>query len=137
MVKLVPVVGTIVLLGAVVQVAFGLQVAGGIENLLGAHMVIGIVGLVLVIALAVTSFKVKTATKYSKLTMSAMTIIVLAQVLMGFTILGGVKALAMLHEATGFLIVLVSLLAGGITFVSAKRHAAVTAEAFRSQTSSH
>ena len=120
-VKLVPVLGTVVLIGAVVQVFLGYQVAGGSPGLRDTHMLIGIIGLVLVVALAGIPFRAKTGTIYSKVTMVVLAIIVLIQVIMGFQILGGGEALVTSHQATGFLIVILSLIMGGISFGRAKR----------------
>jgi len=50
--KLVPILGTIVLIGAIFQVVLGFQVAADIQGLLDIHMGIGIFGLILVVALA-------------------------------------------------------------------------------------
>lgn len=121
MVKPIPVLGTLVLIGSIIQVVFGFQVAGGAQGLRDTHMLIGTVGLVLVIALAIIAFRVKTATIYSKATMTILVIVVLVQVIMGFQILGGAQALVVSHEANGFLIVILSLLTGGITFWGAKK----------------
>jgi hypothetical protein len=43
------------------------------------------------------------------------------QVVFGFQILSGAEAMVVSHEATGFLIVLLSLLTGGITFWNSKK----------------
>jgi len=119
--KLVPVLGTVVLIGAVVQFILGFVVAGGMDSLVGVHVLFGIVGLALVIALLVIAFRAKTATVYSKLTMIILTIVVLAQVGLGFQLLGAAENLALSHEANGFVVIILSLLVGGITFWSAKR----------------
>ena len=119
--KLVPVLGTVVLLGAVVQLILGFVVAGGMDSLVGVHILFGIVGLALVVALAAIAFRAKTATLYSKLAMIILTIVVLAQVGLGFQLLSGAKSLALSHEANGFVVIILSLLVGGITFWSAKR----------------
>jgi len=119
--KPVPVLGTVVLLGAVVQLILGFVVAGGMDSLVGVHIMFGIVGLALVIALLVIAFRTKTATLYSKLAMIILVIVVLAQVGLGFQLLGGAEGLALSHEANGFVVIILSLLTGGITFWSAKR----------------
>lgn len=119
--KPVPVLGTIVLIGAVVQLILGFVVTGGMDSLVGVHMLVGIVGLVLVIGLAAIAFRAKTATLYSKLTIIILTIVVLAQVGLGFQLLGGAESLTLPHEANGFVVIILSLLMGGITFWSAKR----------------
>lgn len=120
-VKAVPILGTLVLLGAIIQVALGFQVAGDSEALRGIHMLFGIVGMMLVVALTAIAFRAKTATVYSKITMTIVTIVVLVQVATGFQLLGGAEELVLSHEANGFVIVILSLLMGGITFWSAKR----------------
>jgi hypothetical protein len=119
--KPVPVLGTVVLLGAVVQLILGFVVAGGMDSLVGVHILFGIVGLALVIALLVIAIRTKTATLYSKLAMVILTIVVLAQVGLGVQLLGGAESLALSHEANGFVVIILSLLVGGITFWSAKR----------------
>ena len=53
--------------------------------------------------------------------MTILTIIVLLQVVLGFQLLQGADALLVSHEAGAFVIVLLSLLAGGITFWSGTR----------------
>jgi heme/copper-type cytochrome/quinol oxidase subunit 4 len=119
--KPVPVLGTVVLLGAVVQLILGFVVAGGMDSLVGVHVLFGLVGLALVIVLAAIAFRAKTATIYSKLAMIILTIVVLAQVGLGVQLLSGAESLALSHEANGFVVVILSLLVGGITFWSAKR----------------
>jgi heme/copper-type cytochrome/quinol oxidase subunit 4 len=119
--KPVPVLGTVVLLGAVVQLILGLAVSGGMDSLVGVHVLFGLVGLVLVIVLAVIAFRAKTATLYSKLAMIILTIVVLAQVGLGLQLLSGTESLMLSHEANGFVVVILSLLVGGITFWTAKR----------------
>jgi hypothetical protein len=123
--KPIPILGTVVLLGAVVQLILGFVVAGGMDSLVGVHVLFGIVGLALVIALAAIVFSAKTATLYSKLTMIILTIVVLAQVGLGLQLFGGAESLALSHEANGFVVIILSLLMGGITFWSAKRKAKV------------
>ena len=119
--KTVPVLGTIVLLGAVVQLILGFVVTGGMDALVGVHMLVGVAGLILVIALAAIAFRAKTATVYSKVTITILTIVVLAQVGLGYQLFNGAEGLAVMHEANGFVVIIVSLLTGGITFWSAKR----------------
>ena len=119
--KPVPVLGTIVLVGAVIQLVLGFVVAGGMDALVGVHMVLGIAGLILVIALAAIAFRANTATLYSKVTIILLTIVVLAQAGLGFQLFNGAEGLAVSHEANGFVVIILSLLMGGITFWSAKR----------------
>jgi hypothetical protein len=73
------------------------------------------------VALVAIAFRAKTATIYSKITIVVLTVIVIAQVYLGFQLLGGAEALVASHEATALVIVLLSLLMGGITFSSARR----------------
>ena len=119
--KPIPILGTVVLLGAVVQLILGFVLAGDMDSLVGVHILFGIVGLALVIALAAIAFRAKTATLYSKLTMIILTLVVLAQVGLGFQLLSGAESLALPHEANGLVVIILSLLMGGITFWSAKR----------------
>ena len=119
--KVIPVLGTVVLIGAIFQVVFGFQVAGGWETLLWVHIIFGIVGLGLVVVLAAVAFRAKVATIYSKITMTILTLVVLAQVVLGFQVMAGAEALVTSHEMTGFLVVVLSLVVGGITFLTAKR----------------
>jgi hypothetical protein len=119
--KPVPVLGTIVLVGAVIQLILGFVVAGGMDALVGVHVLLGIAGLILVIALAAIAFRAKTATMYSKITITILTLVVIAQVALGLQLFNGAEALAVSHEANGFVIIILSLLMGGITFWSSKR----------------
>jgi hypothetical protein len=119
--KTVPVLGTIVLVGAVIQLILGFVVAGGMDALVGVHIVLGIAGLILVITLAAIAFRAKTATLYSKIVITILTIVVLAQVGLGYQLFNGADELAVSHEANGFVVIILSLLMGGITFWSAKR----------------
>lgn len=121
LVKFVPVLGTIVLIGAIFQVVLGFQVAADIQGLRDIHMGIGIFGLVLVVALAVLAFRAKTGIVYSKVTMMILMIIVVLQVFLGFQLLQGADVLLKSHEAPAFVIVLLSLLTGGMTFWSGTR----------------
>ena len=122
MVKLVPVLGTLVWVGAVAQIILGFQVAADIEAYRGIHILIGIVGFALVAGLAVIAFRSKSATIYSKLIIVILTVVVLLQVGMGFQLLGEAESLVTPHEVNAFLIVILSLVMGGVTFMSAKKH---------------
>lgn len=119
--KLVPILGTLVLLGAVVQVILGLEITASYDVLTGIHIILGLTGLVLVLVLVGIAFRTKTATIYSKLVIIILAVIVLIQVGLGFQLLGGADALALSHEANGFVIIIVSLLMGGITFWTSRR----------------
>lgn len=125
MAKYTPILGTLVLIGAIIQLFLGFQVAADVLSLRDMHMGVGILGLILVIALTVLAFKAKTSTIYSRITMTILTIIVLLQIVLGFQVLSGVEAMVVSHEETGFLIVLLALLTGGVTFWSAKKQAHV------------
>ena len=118
--KTVPVLGTLVLLGAIVQVALGLQIVAGMDELRGVHALIGIAGLVLVIGLTLIAVRAKTASVYTKITMIVLVVLVLIQVGLGMELLGGADALGIAHEANGILIVLLSLVAGGLTMQHAR-----------------
>jgi len=119
--KIVPILGTAVLIGAVVQVILGTQVADGARNLVGVHLVLGLVGLVLVAGLAVIAFRSKPASIYSKVIMVILTLLVLLQLGMGFQLLEGAESFAVTHEANGYLIVVLAIAMGGITMMSARR----------------
>ena len=119
--KTVPVLGTIVLVGAVIQLILGFVVAGGMDALVGVHMALGVLGLILVIALTAIAFRAKTATLYSRITIILLTLVVIAQVGLGVQLFNGADALAVSHEANGFVIIILALLMGGITFWSSKR----------------
>jgi hypothetical protein len=121
LVKLVPIIGTIVLLGAIVQVFLGFQVAADVQGLRDIHMGVGFFGFVLVMGLAVLAFRARTGVVYSKITMTILVMIVLVQIIMGFALLQQNDALLFSHEANAFLIVALSLLTGGVTFWSGKR----------------
>jgi hypothetical protein len=121
LVKLVPILGTIVLLGAILQVFLGFQVAADVQGLHDIHMGVGIFGFVLVMGLAVLAFKARTGVVYSKITMTILVIIVLVQIIMGFAPLQQNDTLLFSHEANAFLIVALSLLTGGVTFWSGTR----------------
>jgi hypothetical protein len=121
LVKLVPILGTIVLLGAILQVFMGFQVAADVQGLRDIHMGVGILGLVLVMGLAVLAFKAKVGVVYSKITMTILVIIVLLQIIIGFALLQQNDALLFSHEVNAFLIVALSLLTGGVTFWSGTR----------------
>jgi lysylphosphatidylglycerol synthetase-like protein (DUF2156 family) len=119
--KLVPILGTIVLIGAIFQVVLGFQVAADVQGLRDIHMGIGIFGLVLVVTLAVLAFRAKTGIVYSEITMTVLTIIVVLQVLLGFQLSQGADVMLVSHEATAFVIVLLALLTGGMTYWSITR----------------
>ena len=118
--KIIPILGTVVLLGAIVQVALGFQIVAGMDMLRGAHVLIGIVGLVLVLGLTVVAVRAKAASVYSKITIIVLVILVLIQVGLGMELLGGSDALGVLHEANGILIVILSLVTGGLTMQNAR-----------------
>jgi hypothetical protein len=118
--KLVPVLGTVVLVGIIVQIILGLQITGaGVDSFIGPHILLGVLGLVLVIILAITAFRVKTATIYSKLIITVLTVVVLLQVGLGFQVLQGADAMIMSHEANGFLIITLAM--GAVTMRNARK----------------
>jgi len=119
--KPVPVLGTIVLIGAILQIVLGFEVAADVQGLRDIHMGIGILGLVLVVALTVLAFRASTGNVYSKITMTALTIIIAFQVFLGIQLIQGADALLISHEATAFAIVLLSLLTGGMTYWTSRR----------------
>lgn len=121
MVKVVPVLGTLVLLGAIVEVFLGFQVANDIGSLRIPHIFMGLVGLVLVAVLAGISFRSKISTRYSRLVVAILTILVLLQIFLGFQVLGGTDSMTNSHEVNGVLILVLALVLGGITSTTARR----------------
>jgi len=121
-VKFVPVLGTVVLVGVIVQIVLGLQITdAGIDSFIGPHILIGVLGLILVITLAITAFRTKTATIFSKLIITILTIVVLLQVALGLQLYQGAEAMMTSHEANGFLILILTLVMGAITMMSARK----------------
>jgi len=120
--KLAPLLGTVALVGVIVQVILGLEITGaGMDSLIMPHVLIGILGLVIIIVLAVMAFRVKTATIYSKLIITILTIVVLLQVGLGFQLLQGADAMITSHEANGFLILILTVAMGAVTMQSARK----------------
>ena len=120
--KLAPLLGTVALVGVIVQVIVGLEITGaGVDSLIMPHVIIGILGLVIIIVLAVTAFRAKTATIYSKLIITILTILILLQVGLGFQLLQGADAMITSHEANGFLILILTLAMGTVTMASARK----------------
>ena len=123
--KIVPVLGTIVLIGAIIQVAFGLEITWmSLDSLQGVHALIGIMGLILVLGLMVIAIRAK-APNAIKITMLILVVLVLIQVGLGMQLLGGADEFGPPHEANGILIVILSLLTGGLTMMNARRQKAV------------
>lgn len=123
--KLVPILGTVVLVGVIVQIVAGLQITGaGVDSYIGPHILIGVLGLVLVVILAITAFRVKTSTFYSKLIITILTIVVLLQVGLGLQLLQGDETMIVSHEANGFLVLLLTLIMGTVTMLSEKTYVA-------------
>jgi heme/copper-type cytochrome/quinol oxidase subunit 4 len=121
--KLVPVLGTVVLVGAIVQLVLGLQItAASLDNLIPLHMLIGVVGLALVIVLCIIAFRTKTTTKYSRIIITILAVVVLAQVSLGLQLLQGVD-MTTFHEANGFLIVILTFATGASTMQNARKRA--------------
>ena len=120
--KLAPLLGTVALVVVVVQVILGLEITGaGMDSLIMPHVLIGILGLVIIIVLAVMAFRVKTATIYSKLIITILTIVVLLQLGLGFQLLQGADAMITSHEANGFLILILTVAMGAVTMQSARK----------------
>jgi len=120
--KLAPLLGTVALVGVIVQVILGLEITGaGMDSLIMPHVLIGILGLVIIIVLAVMAFRVKTATIYSKLIITILTIVVLLQLGLGFQLLQGADAMITSHEANGFLILILTVAMGAVTMQSARK----------------
>ena len=120
--KFAPLLGTIALVGVVVQVILGLEITGaGVDSLIMPHVLIGILGLLIIIVLAVTAFRTKTATIYSRLIITVLTIVILLQVGLGFQLLQGADAMIPSHEANGFLILILTVAMGAVTMHSARR----------------
>jgi len=100
----------------------GLEITGaGMDSLIMPHVLIGILGLVIIIVLAVMAFRVTTATIYSKLIITILTIVVLLQVGLGFQLLQGADAMISSHEANGFLILILAVAMGAVTMQSARK----------------
>lgn len=118
--KAVPLLGSLVLVGVIIQIILGLQITAGSDSLLGAHMLIGVIGLIIVIALTGVAFRSRSATS-SKILMAILTLVVLAQVALGFQILNGSDASIASHEGTAFIILILTLIMGGITMMTAKK----------------
>ena len=120
--KLAPLLGTVALVGVIVQVIIGLEITGaGVDSLTMPHVLIGILGLVIIIVLAVTAFRTKTATIYSKLIITILTLVILLQVGMGFQLLQGADEMIISHEANGFLILILTIAMGAVTMASARK----------------
>ena len=121
--KLAPLLGTVALVGVIVQVILGLEITGaGVDSLTMPHVLIGVLGLVIIIVLAVTAFRAKTATIYSKLIITILTILILLQVGLGFQLLQGADAMIPSHEANGFLILILTVAMGAVTMQTARKH---------------
>ena len=120
--KLAPLLGTVALVGVIVQVIIGLEITGaGVDSLTMPHVLIGILGLVIIIVLAVTAFRTKTATIYSKLIITILTLVILLQIGLGFQLLQGADEMIISHEANGFLILILTIAMGAVTMASARK----------------
>ena len=120
--KLAPLLGTVALAGVIVQVILGLEITGaGVDSFITPHVLIGVLGVVIILVLAITAFRVKTATIYSKLIIMILTIVVLLQVGLGFQLLQGTDAMITSHEANGFLILGLTVVMGAVTMQSARK----------------
>jgi len=120
-VKFAPVLGSLVLFGVIIQIILGFQISAGADELIGTHLLIGVVGLVLVLALTAVAFRGKSAPSYAKIIMIILTLVVLAQVGLGFQLLSGADALTISHEANAFVILILSLVMGAVTMKAAKK----------------
>jgi heme A synthase len=85
------------------------------------HALIGVLGLIIIIVLTIMAFRAKTATIYSKLIITILTIVVLLQVALGFQLLQGVDAMITSHEANGFLILILTAVMGAVTMQNARK----------------
>ena len=119
--KFAPVLGSLVLFGVIIQIILGFQISAGADELIGTHLLIGVAGLVLVLALTVLAFRGKTAPNYAKIVMIILTLVILAQIGLGFQLLSGADTLTISHEANAFVIFLLSLLMGAATMKAAKK----------------
>ena len=120
--KLAPLLGTVALVGVIVQVILGLEIIdAGNDTLIMPHVLIGVLGLAIIILLAITTLRAKTATIYSKIIITILTIVVLLQVGLGFQLLQGADAMITSHEANGFLILILTLVMGTVTMQSARK----------------
>ena len=122
MLRLAPLLGTVALVGVIVQVILGLEITGAdLDTLTMPHALIGVLGFVLIVVLAVTAFRAKTSTLYSKLIITILTVLVLLQVSLGWQLLQGSDAMIMTHEANGFLILILTLAMGAVTMQNARK----------------
>jgi hypothetical protein len=87
------------------QVILGFLVATGMTSLRSVHVTIGVIGLLLLIGLTALALITQTFSVLSRLAVIPPTAIVITQVYIGFELLAGAEALAMLHEVTGLLVV--------------------------------
>ena len=121
--KFAPLLGTVALVGVVVQAILGLEITGaGLHNFIMPHVLIGVLGLIIIIVIAIMAFRAKTATIYSKLIITILTLVVLLQVGLGFQLLQGVDAMIPSHEANGFLILILTVMMGAVTMQTARKH---------------
>jgi len=121
--KLAPLLGTVALVGVIVQVILGLEITGaGVDNLIMPHVLIGVLGLIIIVVLAITAFRAKTATIYSKLIITILTIVVLLQVGLRFQLLQGVDGMITSHESNGFLNLILTVAMGAVTMQTARKH---------------
>jgi len=120
-VKFAPVLGSLVLFGVIIQIILGFQISAGAEELIGTHLLIGVTGLILVLALTALAFRGKSAPNYAKIIMIILTLVVLAQIGLGFQLLSGADTLSLSHEANAFVILILSLLMGSATMKAARK----------------
>lgn len=112
--KIVPILGAAVIVGLLLQIYLGFSTAGGALGQ-SIHIAMGFVGLAVAVAFVVLALRSKTATKASKITMIVFLILVLAQAWLGFSAMTGSGRLATSHTYTGIAVLIVALIAAGIT----------------------
>jgi hypothetical protein len=98
--------GILALIGSIIQVLLGFLVAAGVTGWRIVHVGMGVLGPFSVLVLTGFALKAKSSSVPSRLLVIALMVIVMTQVYIGLQILAGADALAMLHEVTGLLIVL-------------------------------
>jgi hypothetical protein len=97
--------GTLVMVGSIGQLILGFLVGGGVTSLRTIHQGIGVLGLFSVLILTGLILKVESLSVSLKLFAVALTVILIAQVYVGFEILGGAESLVVAHEVNGLLVV--------------------------------
>lgn len=119
--KIIPVIGSIILVGTFVQIWLGYTVSGGAINLRDAHSLIGYIGLAFAAILTYVAWTRATATRASQIAMSLLLILVIAQVWLGIQVLGGYRGLLLSHEYTAFAIAILVVAQSAITSIASRR----------------